>query len=290
MSAQRHLQDREFSLGGMTQISVYQPVGVCIYCGEKEGLTNEHIVPFSLHGQSILPKASCPKCRDVTSAFELRCARTTYGSFRIRENVQRRHPDKRPSRVPVVATTDGAEETVMMPVEGIIATRPLVHFLPPGIFRDLPVREAGWTGATLEVKTDQPRDNSDWGKHRAQTFSFTQKFDVDALARTLAKIAHAIAVGELGINAFEHWLPPYILGKDPALSYLVGAAEGSLDLANELHEIKWTVGPRTDCHLVTRYLVTVNIRLFAQYGGPHAMVVVGKSSEDFVRARLAQNG
>ena len=28
-------------------------------------------------------------------------------------------------------TTSGVEETVMMPVEGIVATRPLVHFLPP---------------------------------------------------------------------------------------------------------------------------------------------------------------
>ncbi len=277
----------------MTQLSVYQPVGVCIYCGSdggKEGLRDEHIVPFSLGGRSFLPKASCRTCERVTSAFEGSCARTMYGSFRIRENVQTRRPKERPSHVPVVATTDGVEETVIMPVEGVIATRPLVHFLLPGIFRDPPVREAGWTGATLEVKTDQPRDNSAWGKHKAQTFSFTQKYDVDALARTLAKIAHAIAVGELGINAFEHWLPPYILGMDPALSYLVGAGEGSLDPANVLHEIKWTVGPRTDCHLVTQYLVTVNIRLFAQYGGPHAMVVVGKSSEDFLRARLAQQG
>jgi hypothetical protein len=213
-----------------------------------------------------------------------------YGSFRIRENVQTRRPKERPSQLPVIATTDGEEETVMMPVEGVVAIMPWVHFLPPGIFRDPPVKEVGWTGATLEVKSDQPRDNSVWGKHKAQTFSFMQKFDVDALARTLAKIAHAIAIGELGINAFEHWLPPDILGADPALSYLVGSGAGSLDPTNVLHEIKWTVGPRMEQNFVNQYMVTVNIRLFAQFGGPHAMVVVGKSSEEFVRTRLSQNG
>jgi HNH endonuclease len=229
----------------MTQIFTYRPVGTCIYCGSdggKDGLRDEHIVPFSLGGQSILPKASCWACERVTSAFEGSCARTMYGSFRIRENVQTRRPKERPSQLPVIATTDGEEETVMMPVEGVVAIMPWVHFLPPGIFRDPPVKEVGWTGATLEVKSDQPRDNSVWGKHKGQTFSFMQKFDVDALARTLAKIAHAIAIGELGINAFEHWLPPDILGADPALSYLVGSGAGSLDPTNVLHEIKWTVG------------------------------------------------
>lgn len=275
----------------MTRIPVYAPVRVCIYCGldgGNGGLRDEHIVPFSLGGKAFLPKASCRSCERITSAFEGTCARTMYGSFRIRQNVHTRRPKERPTHLSVVATTDGVDETVMMPVEGVIAILPLVHFQPPAIFRDPPVKEIGWTGTRLEVKTDGPRDTSSWRKHSAKTFSFAQKFDVDALARTLAKIAHATAVGALGIEAFEHWLPPYILGTDPALSYLIGAGDGSLDPTNILHKIKWTVGPKTDRHLLTRYLVTVNIRLFAQFGGPHSMVVVGKSSEDFVRARLAE--
>jgi hypothetical protein len=126
-----------------------------------------------------------------------------YGSFRIRENVQTRNPKERPTHIDAAALVGGTTQIVAMPVAGAIATLPIVHFLPPGIFRVPPVKEVGWTGATLEVKTDAPRDRSAWESSPAESFSFTQKFDVDALALTLPKIAHAIAVGELGIGALN---------------------------------------------------------------------------------------
>jgi hypothetical protein len=38
------------------EVSLYEPVGVCMYCGSnggKEGLRKEHIVPYSLGGRLI---------------------------------------------------------------------------------------------------------------------------------------------------------------------------------------------------------------------------------------------
>ena len=240
-------------------ISLYEPVHLHIASdGGKEGLGKEHIVPYSLGGRAVLPSSSCRRCEDVTKAFEQRCARTVYGSFKIRENVQTRNPRERPTHVDATALVGGITQIVAMPVAGAIATVPIVHFLPPGIFRVPPVKEVGWTGVTLEVKTDAPRDRSAWESSPAESFSFQQKYDVDALARTLAKIAHAIAVGELGIGAFEHWLPPYILGEDPTLSYLVGGGDGALAPSDRLHDIQWTVSPRNGD--VKNYLVTVRIR------------------------------
>jgi HNH endonuclease len=173
----------------LSAISTYAPVGHCIYCGSdggEQGLGDEHIVPFSLGGVLVLPKASCRACEAITSAFERRCAHIMYGSFRIREN-QTRRPKERPTKLPMCATFGDKGEVYMMPVDGVVATLPLVHFLPPGYLREPQVMEIGWPGATLEVKTNAPKNKSLWGRSNASTFSVSQKFDLDSLARTLAK-------------------------------------------------------------------------------------------------------
>ena len=39
----------------------FKPVGECIYCGARAGLSDEHIVPYALGGTFFLPLASCQK-------------------------------------------------------------------------------------------------------------------------------------------------------------------------------------------------------------------------------------
>jgi hypothetical protein len=173
----------------------------------------------------------------------------------------------------------------MMPVDGVIATLPLVHFLPPGYLREPPVKEIGWPGATLEVKTNAPKNKSLWGRSNASTFSVSQKFDLDSLARTLAKIAHAFCIGKFGSSFFEAWLPPYILGTDLALSYFVGGVPGSIEPVNLLHQLTSKAGKVAN----REWLVSADIRLFAQIGGPHTTVIVGRTTEELVRSRLAEN-
>jgi hypothetical protein len=271
----------------LSAISTYAPVGHCIYCGSdggEQGLGDEHIVPFSLGGMLVLPKASCRACEAITSAFEGRCARIMYGSFRIREKVQTRRPKERPTTLPMGATFGDKAEVYMMPIEGVIATLPWVHFLPPGYLSEHPDKEIGWTGATLEVRTDAPRKRSLWDKSNASAFSVSQQFDLDSLARTLAKIAHALCIGEFGSSFFEPWLPPYILGTDRALSYLVGGVPGSLEPVSELHQLRYNAGQVAN----GEWLVSADIRLFAQ-GGPHTTVIVGRTTEELVRSRLAEN-
>lgn len=217
----------------MTGVSQYEPVGVCVYCGSDgglEGLRDEHVVPYSLGGQSILPQSSCRDCERITSAFEGRCARTMYGSLRMREGIQTRRPKDRPKYLPAVAQRNGVDETVLLPEAGVIAMLPLVHFPTAGIFRNPPEKSPSWEGMTLEVRTDAPRDTASWETSSAENFSFVQTFDVDSLARMLAKIAHCNAVGYLGFDSFEHWIPPLILGQDPNIPYLVGAPMPHLTL------------------------------------------------------------
>lgn len=78
------------------QKRTYPPVGRCIYCGTKEGdLTDEHIVPFALGGNMILPKASCIPCqRIINQEIEtptLNVLSGSYGPLRLGLNLPTRN-------------------------------------------------------------------------------------------------------------------------------------------------------------------------------------------------------
>lgn len=58
-------------------------LGVCIYCGGTNDLTDEHVVPFGLAKNSlILPKASCKACASLTSFVEMGFLREGLGILR----------------------------------------------------------------------------------------------------------------------------------------------------------------------------------------------------------------
>ena len=49
---------------------VFAPARECIYCGATDGLTTEHIIPYSLGGRFELPEASCNECTEITKKIE----------------------------------------------------------------------------------------------------------------------------------------------------------------------------------------------------------------------------
>lgn len=106
-------------------------LGQCIYCGKTEqetALTDEHIVPLSLGGTSILPKASCEDCARTTSWLELHLARTIFGHYRIHARVATRRPNKRPTVLPAtIKIGDAPPQELELP---IVADHPYFTFLP----------------------------------------------------------------------------------------------------------------------------------------------------------------
>lgn len=77
------------------QTHCYEPVGECIYCGDKSALGDEHIIPFGLGDTLILPDASCQACADITSRIERKVLRgfmheaRVVGSFPTRRKKER---------------------------------------------------------------------------------------------------------------------------------------------------------------------------------------------------------
>src|SRR5580692_4393967 len=74
---------------------LYQPLNRCVYCLSTEGLSTEHIIPYGLGSDLVLPKSSCESCRKATSKVEdfvLRrylCPLRSYLSLPSRKPLQR---------------------------------------------------------------------------------------------------------------------------------------------------------------------------------------------------------
>jgi hypothetical protein len=80
----------------------YPAANICIYCGTRErSLTDEHIVPYGLNGNLVLPKSSCSACAKITSATELKVLRGFLNAGRRKIGIKSRHKRAQKLSTPV---------------------------------------------------------------------------------------------------------------------------------------------------------------------------------------------
>ena len=125
-------QDQRIDFQG----ALLAPVGRCIYCGSDggtDGLRDEHVVPYALGGNTILPSASCAACEAITSYLDGYLTRGIFLDLRLQTGIQTRRPKERPKERPVTFETESGDRTLVVPV------RDHPHFVhlpiwgPPGI-------------------------------------------------------------------------------------------------------------------------------------------------------------
>ena len=242
----------------------FDPVGKCIYCGAEppEPLTIEHILPQGLGGGLILPAASCETCRRITHKIEEICLRSmSLLTYRLRAGlVQRPHE--------ISDRAKGQPHFLLLPAPD--------H--GPGILEDRQLGAPMRYHLQLAANIMPAR---------------LPQLDVRTYFRMIAKIAHAFAVSQIGIDAFDGDLPHIIL-RDvaPITPYLIGKSEITLPIRPDTHSHQLGLGltPRGGGHLVT-----VRVQLFALSRGPAYKVVAGRLSmsegqfEERVRARPDPN-
>lgn len=180
----------------------------------------------------------------------------------------------------VLLERDGVQAEEPVHKDSVITTIPMFRLPLPGYLSDPGRKSAEWKGVTLQVKPAPPRTLDYLHSLGAARMSVRQEFDVDSQARLLAKIAHVAAIGHLGPDSFDPWLPPYILGHDPCLPYVVGGITEDESPKDLLHDVVYEVRPHQEI-----MLVTVKIRLFSQLGGPYALVVTGSSTMERIMNR-----
>lgn len=107
-------------------------VGQCIYCGSRDNLTDEHIIPFALGGRDELHEASCRACADLTSAVELRIARSqAMWPLRRALELRSRSKKRQPSSFPVRAGDGPESREVAVPIARYPLLVPFFVFDPP---------------------------------------------------------------------------------------------------------------------------------------------------------------
>jgi HNH endonuclease len=164
----------------------YPPIGRCIYCGSDggpDGLSDEHIIPYSLGGHAELREASCRGCGTITSQLELYLGRTIFHEFRSHVRA--------PSRKKTLPSTLSANVSVgdqEITHEFLAADQPFALKLPiwnlPGIMRrvqpspDFPVcnaRAYNFMPPNLPETLGLPNDAPD--PDRAHRFRHNRQHD-----------------------------------------------------------------------------------------------------------------
>jgi hypothetical protein len=254
-------------------INRFSPVGRCIYCpnpGNLE-LSDEHIVPLGIRGHWILPDASCPTCRDVTSAFESHVLDNMMGPARAHLGLRRRNL-KRPIKT---ITTFVGDLRTAPPSKMSLRDHPgallMFSFGIPGIMLNLPPNPK-FTGGRINVVQILP-DFNERARRSGNAFINTKGFAAEPFARMLAKIAHGYTVARVGLINFHPLLMNSILGVEPLhLSSFVGTELFHEPPSSELHQLSLFQEKRSD----GKEFHIVRIRLFSNYDTATHRVVTGE--------------
>ena len=248
----------------------YDPPGQCIYCGDKsntELLTREHIMPFALNGTLVIPKASCPKCSEITSKVETFCLQKMFIDARTHLGLASRSKRKKKPRPPLRVGHIGPSNEVEWWQELSAGKHPFAllsfGFGPAGILSGRPPNDPP---SIQMCFTPAPGFAERFGALPVNA-SVGYVVDTDLFARMLAKIAHSFAVAGLGLAGFQPFLPDVILGHDRDIFRYVGGAIGGDEHNPNLHSIRLKV---------ENGIVTVYVRLFAALGAPAYLIAVGR--------------
>ena len=255
----------------------YDPARVCIYCGAKRysidrvKLGEEHIVPYCINGNHILPLASCKKCEGITGSLEQQLF-GEHGHFRAaRSTLSAKSRSGRPAKVfqtiPLFTTKSG--QAVRLNVPRDYAPHFIFHVeidALPGLL--IGQSEDVFPEGRIKLENEQ--------LNIAAKFPLGEPISPPGIKianflRLPAKVAHSFATVELGVGAFRPLLLDYIKdrqAKDVPWRLVGGARrEGSSD---KDYEISW----REQTVQGVKYVV-VEMRLLARLNFPKFIVVAG---------------
>jgi len=223
-----------------------------------------------------------------------------FGKLRILFNLPTQHKGQRPTELPLEIQLDGRIQTIMLPISDYPAV-PIIFpiFNPPGILCGVSPTEVFWNSRTFPVFPNLLDNKARLARLRAKigrpfNLSLRYQTPIGPFTRMLAKIAHANAVAEFGIDGFDRLLPPIILGESKCTPHYVGCidampAMASPEFADGTHRLFFSLATveikNKSGSIVSRttYLGAA-IRLFKDMGSPTYFVVIGTPSRDTLQS------
>lgn len=219
----------------------WDPVGYCIYCGSDADLSREHIIPFGLSGEHVLPAASCKTCATKTSAIERKVLRGPFRSVRLLRELKSRSKHSEAPRVETLEIVkNGRLTSVQLPLKEF----PLfLHFAKFGVPRAL-TGSAGtgitMTGGYSVLFGPQPEEVAKLlGAERIMIPS--GRYEPVPFAQMLAKIAYgfAFATGQFRGRPPRCEIIPAILDRADDIGNWVGTIDGPIKkYPGQLHRIQ----------------------------------------------------
>lgn len=205
----------------------FKPHGKCIYCGARSDLTDEHIIPFGLGGNAILPKSSCERCAEITGRDEQRVLRGELWAVRILMALQSRsnHEDA-PKAFPIEIVQRGKTRVYQLAIENYPVVLHFPRFELPGIFR-LNEYSQGIQFSRIDSLQFGPSPKEVASRLKAEALRWTHRQDPNAFARVIAKIGYAMAAANGDLELLDSPSPavPAILGQEDTIGKWVGCLE-----------------------------------------------------------------
>lgn len=254
----------------------YRPVGFCIYCGANNCLTDEHVVPYGLGGNSlVLPKASCNSCAKITGQFENNFLRITSGQLREMLDAPTRGKSARTGRCELAVferLTDGQlrpmNYSIVYPIDEAPIFYPAIVLPPPGILSN----NTPGPGHDIAVRPLLMNKSASLSGISQDRRVYLGKFRPADTLRQLIKIAYGYAIGVLGATGFKPIVQELILGKSEEFLHVLGCFSEESPPDGKMVSLEQgyaEVGGN-------RYVV-VKIRIYGQLPTPTYCVVVGEA-------------
>lgn len=260
--------------------------GCCIYCGDAHSkLTDEHVIPFALGGNSaILLKACCSTCQRIIQKYEQRVLKDQMGIFRARIGAPTRNPKKRPTEqslhfVEVNERTEVLRDLGhrIVPIDDAPLAFAVWDSPPPAILGEHipPEMRVGkpWTYVHKETAMKLAREVAveTGSNHVAVKVAEVNRLD---FLRFIAKTAHAYAVAELGHGSFRPTLTDLILGRSDDAAEFVGG-DPSADSITTGPDRMVTITAGRVSNGPARGYSAVRMQLYPILGTPAQAAIVG---------------
>lgn len=264
----------------------------CIYCATSvPPLTDEHVLPYALAGNSlILEKSCCVDCQRIIQPYEQEVLKKQLGDFRAQVDAPTRNRKSRPTSFSYefVEVDDEARPIRALGsrhvgLEDAPLAIPLWTSPAPRLLRGTEphVSDIGqpWTYVEMERATKLARLVAE---EASANHVAIKVGEVNRLHyyRALAKTAHAYACATCGPGTFEPMLLDIILNRSDDVAKFVG--DSYLDASVAAHEadtMQVVLGEATDGP--GKGLMVARIQLYPSLASPAHLVVVGKAKDAF---------
>lgn len=270
----------------MTLEQKYTHIGKCIYCGTADlPLTDEHVIPISLDGKMVLKKASCEKCRQITSKYERNPIHETW----IEARACLDYPSRKTKFEDMVfdmdvVLKDGTQTTLQLNKDETLGITLFPEFPLPAFFGN-PEYKSGavWT-ALRTIGFGKVSLEEFVEKHNIKQITGSKKYKGNNFEIMITRIAYCAIVAYLGPDCLKkNYVLPTIMGEIDDVGYWLGCDyEGSLvphiGKIGATNVISLGLLTRNDG---SKHLM-VNIKFFAASDAPEYIVVVGEPTQDAI--------